>query len=179
MIFVYLILVILIVAISLLGNTNTTIEYIRIFLFLLFAVAAISLFYFKYKEIKVVTKIPEKIPTAGLNIPVAGCYEMEKSTAPFAVGGYQQYNNIFPEFVIFEDRFAYRILKSVRCKYSEIEQIDVSGLGPAQMIIFKLKASNTAVGLDLFRKENLKELLEFFKRKKIPFSQKTQKLIED
>jgi len=128
-------------------------------------------------------RMSEKQPAEGRDIPIT------RSLLVLTQGKHgvpiNEEDNIGPpkaKFTVFEDKLAYRTFtKMVTRKYSEIENVGVeSSLGAIAVngVSFKFKGSKPLLVVELFRKDNLIELLGFFEKKGLPLDADAKKLLK-
>lgn len=111
-------------------------------------------------------KIPEKLDRNGFQVPLIASFTGIKRIPLVALS----HNSISPALTIYEDSFKYKVFKEKIAPYSEIYEVDILDTLGTKNIKIVFKNSFFTFSGNLFNKDNLLEVLKFFKRKNVNLS---------
>ena len=119
--------------------------------------------------------IPQNLPETGYRVPVVATFIGFKNVPLIAVA----YNNISSSLILFEDYVEYKVCRTRRYNYSKIDSVGVYRTIGTENIEFNFRSSLFSFSGNLFEKENLIELLEFFQRKGLKLTDKAAALLNE
>ena len=111
-------------------------------------------------------KIPEKLDGNGFQIPLLASFTGIKVIPLVALS----HNSLSPALTVYEDSLKYKVLKEKVVPYSEIYEVDILDTVGTKNIRILFKNSPFTFSGNLFHKDNLLELLKFFKRRNLKLS---------
>jgi len=111
-------------------------------------------------------KIPEKLDRNGFRVPLLASFTGIKRISLVALS----HNSLSPALTIYEDSFKYKVFKETVVPYSEIYEVDILDTVGTKNIEIVFKHSFFTFSGNLFHKDNLLEVLKFFKRKNVNLS---------
>lgn len=122
---------------------------------------ATSIFIFGRKKIaaqRILAKdISLMMSNSGVDIPVLETYSGIKAFAPIVFGG----NNLNPQFILFADHFAYKVLFRKSAQYSDIDSIRSYRSRYYNTLQIKLKNRITFLKIVFANEDTLQAVLDF------------------
>jgi hypothetical protein len=111
-------------------------------------------------------KIPEKLDRNGFQVPLLASFTGIKRIPLVALS----HNSLSPALTIYEDSLKYKVFKEKIVPYSEIYEVDILDTIGTKNVEIVFKNSFFTFSGNLFDKDNLLEVLKFFKRKNVNLS---------
>lgn len=105
--------------------------------------------------------VPQTLPEDGFKVPVEATFLGFRNVPLIAIA----YNNTSSSLVLFEEFVEYKVCRTRRYHYSKIDCIGVFRTIGTENIEINFRNSLFSFSGNLFEKENLIELIQFFKRK--------------
>ena len=118
-------------------------------------------------------KIPAKLDSNGFQVPLLASFTGIKQIPLVAIS----HNNISPVLIIYEDSIKYKVIKKKSMPYSEIYEVNILDTIGTKNVQIVFKNSFFTFSGNLFDKDNLLEVLKFFKRKNVNLSPSAKKYL--
>jgi len=121
-------------------------------------------------------KIPERIPAEGFNIPVLAGFKVFNKIPFIAFAK----NNFNPKLILYDDYLEVRVFwKKIKIFYFDINFINVLFTFGTRNLIICSKGKVMCYSCNLWKIENLKEVLSFFDKKKVRLSSKANNILKN
>jgi hypothetical protein len=115
-------------------------------------------------------KIPKRLPMTGFDIPVLASFTGIGALKILCLS----HNSLNPKFKITNSGIEYKVVFSKKKPYLSIRQVDFFDALMTKNLTFIFKDSIFSLGINLNNKNNIKQLLCFLKKKRIPLSERAQ-----
>lgn len=116
--------------------------------------------------------IPKNL-NKGFKVPIMASFTGIKNIPILALG----YNNGSPKLMLYTDHLECKVILNKTVKYKDIENVDFTDFWLTKAVILNFKNKRLDFAANLYKKENLVELIKFFDKKKIPLSKKARMLL--
>lgn len=117
--------------------------------------------------------VPNPIPNEGFSISPRASFTIVKALPLLGVAK----NNFNPKLILFPDGVEYRVLRTRRRRYEEIESVDALQALGTQNVILRWRDSFFAFGANLGKEDSLIALLRFFRDRGNSLGERALKLL--
>ncbi len=117
--------------------------------------------------------IPQALPETGFKVPVRATFIGFKKIPLIAVAS----NSLTSSLILFENHIEYKVCRTRRYSYSKIDSIGIFRTVGTENIEINNRNSLFSFSGNVFEKENLIEILKFFKRKQIHLTNKAANFV--